>query len=128
MLEPSYSELMDVLNEKTNDKNEVTSRYTIVIAAAKRARQIIDGDEPMIEVDAKSKPVSTAVGEIRDGKLQVVEQGKGTVLDIYTKKNENKNIVRDKDDDEDVDFVLDSEKEEIIQDITEEDFAEKTEE
>jgi len=58
MLYPSTNDLMD----------KVDSRYTLVLAAAKRARQIIDGDE--ITVRAKSKkPVSIATQEIHEGKI-----------------------------------------------------------
>ena len=49
MLKPSYAELMEVLNKDTEEVSEITSRYTIVIAAAKRARQLIAGDEPMVK-------------------------------------------------------------------------------
>ncbi|MBR1442823.1 MAG: DNA-directed RNA polymerase subunit omega [Firmicutes bacterium] len=85
MLKPSYAELMDVLNKNTEKNDEVTSRYTIVIAAAKRARQLIDGDSPMVE-EKKGKPLSTAVEEIAEGKIQVVPEGEGTVLEIYRQK------------------------------------------
>lgn len=79
MLIPSYAELMDVLNAESNEKDEITSRYTIVIAAAKRARQLIEGDEPMVN-GKKGKPVSTAVEEIYKNKIKVVPEGEGTVL------------------------------------------------
>ena len=48
MIHPSYVELMKVVNdgEKIGEEPVVNSRYSIVIAAAKRARQIIAGDEP----------------------------------------------------------------------------------
>jgi len=82
MLKPSYAELMEVLNRDTEETSEITSRYTIVIAASKRARQIIDGDEPMVE-DKKGKPLSTAVEEIYNGKIKVVPEGQGTVLNLH---------------------------------------------
>lgn len=79
MLRPSYAELMDIMSEKSNE--DVTSRYTVVIAAAKRARQIIDGDEVMADVKVDSnKPVSIAVEEMREGKITVVPEGQGTKL------------------------------------------------
>ena len=40
MLEPSYTQIMHKLNSEGQSK--LTSRYSIVIAAAKRARNIID--------------------------------------------------------------------------------------
>lgn len=94
MLKPSYAELMDIMNKDSQE--HVTSRYTIVIAAAKRARQIIDGDEAMIDDPMENKPVSTAVEEIREGKIKVVPEGQGTVLKPVVKEKD-----RDKDKDKD---------------------------
>jgi DNA-directed RNA polymerase subunit omega len=82
MLKPSYAELMDVLNEK-GESADINSRYTIVIAAAKRARQLIDGDEPMVEDYNSGKPLSTAVQELYEGKIDIVGEGEGTVLELY---------------------------------------------
>ncbi|MBQ9518688.1 MAG: DNA-directed RNA polymerase subunit omega [Firmicutes bacterium] len=82
MLRPSYAELMDVLNKDAADGSDVKSRYTVVIAAAKRARQLIDGHKPMIdEEDIKvDKAMSIAVQEMYKGKIEVVPEGQGTVL------------------------------------------------
>lgn len=91
MLRPSYAELMDTMNK--NSEKDVTSRYTVVIAAAKRARQIIDGDEPMINEGADAnKPVSIAVEEIREGKISVVPEGQGTKL--KPKKSDEEEEIR----------------------------------
>ncbi len=87
MLRPSYAELMEVLNKDTEETSEITSRYTIVIAAAKRARQLIDGDSPMVE-EKKGKPLSTAVEEIYESKIKVVPEGQGTVLHLKKDFNE----------------------------------------
>lgn len=84
MLKPSYAELMDVLNEH-NEGADVNSRYTIVIAAAKRARQLIDGDEPMVGDYNDGKPVSTAVKELYESKIRIVGEGEGTVLNLHKK-------------------------------------------
>lgn len=81
MLRPSYAELMTTLNKESEVGDEITSRYTIVIAAAKRARQLIDGDEPMVK-EISGKPVSTAVEELRENKIKVVPEGEGTVLKL----------------------------------------------
>lgn len=88
MLKPSYAELMDVLNSKESESNNVKSRYTIVIAAAKRARQLIDGDEPMVDGVKVDKPVTVAVEELRQGKIQVVPEGQGTVLNLKKSQEE----------------------------------------
>lgn len=85
MLKPSYTELIDALNKNTYEDSEITSRYTIVIAAAKRARQLIAGDEPMLPI-GKEKPISTAVKEMLSNKIQIVPEGEGTVLNLYLSK------------------------------------------
>lgn len=54
MLYPPINELLD----------KVDSRYTLVVAAAKRARQLIDGDEVKIADPYSTKPVSIATQEI----------------------------------------------------------------
>lgn len=88
MLIPSYAELMDVLNKESNENDEITSRYTIVIATAKRARQLIEGDAPMVN-SKKGKPVSTAVDEIYKNKIKVVPEGEGTILNLDKHIEEN---------------------------------------
>ena len=70
MLRPSYTELMNVMNSDSDTNNMITSRYTVVIAAAKRARQIIDGSDTMIYVGT-DKAVSIAVKEMYQGKVRI---------------------------------------------------------
>lgn len=83
MLKPSYAELMDIMNKDNESGSDITSRYTVVIAAAKRARQIIMGDTPMVEdPDIEDKPLSLAVEEMEKGKIKVVPEGMGTKLHI----------------------------------------------
>ena len=99
MLKPSYAELMDVLNQNSGEHDEVTSRYTIVIAAAKRARQIIEGDEPMVK-NIPGKPLSTAVDEILNNKIKIVPEGEGTVLVFEKEKTKEKEKEKEKDNDD----------------------------
>ena len=47
---------------------KVESKYTLVTLAAKRARQLTDGDEPLVDVDT-TKVVSIAMEEIDQGKI-----------------------------------------------------------
>lgn len=58
MLNPSFK---DVLKEGD-------SKYTLVMLTAKRARQIIDGNSPLIETES-TKPVTIAIEEIVKGKV-----------------------------------------------------------
>ena len=70
MIHPSYVELMKVVNNTTEVGEEpvVNSRYSIVIAAAKRARQLIGSDktQPLININEDkdlrdAKPLSIAI-------------------------------------------------------------------
>ena len=71
MLRPSYTDLLDVINQETDDIT-LGSRYTIVIAAAaKRARQLVDHAEPLVSNTKVDKPVSIAVNELYQGKIKV---------------------------------------------------------
>ncbi len=53
MINPSVVELL----EKVDD------RYSLVILSSKRARQIIDGSQPQVEIDSH-KPLTIAINEI----------------------------------------------------------------
>lgn len=46
----------------------VDSKYTLVTLAAKRARQLTDGDKPLVDVDT-TKVVSIAMEEIDQGRI-----------------------------------------------------------
>ena len=71
MIHPSYTELLDVLSGQEDLDNSMLSRYTIIIAAAKRARQIVDGSEPLISNIKVDKTVSIAVNELYDSKIKI---------------------------------------------------------
>ena len=73
MLHPSYSDLMKVVNSKVEpgEAKVVNSRYSIVMATSRRARQIVAGDEPYVESDGK-KALSVAVDELNQGKIRII--------------------------------------------------------
>ncbi|WP_010167908.1 DNA-directed RNA polymerase subunit omega [Candidatus Epulonipiscium viviparus] len=90
MLEPSYSQLMEKINEDAGTQM-ITSRYSIIIATAKRARQIIElinqeasGDlrdrrkvDEALEFKERlksTKPTSIAVLELYRGDIQIKEK------------------------------------------------------
>ena len=54
MIHPSYTELMEVINSdvEPGEQPVVQSRYSVVMATAKRARQIIDGAEPLVKSES----------------------------------------------------------------------------
>ena len=73
MLHPSYTDLMKVVNKDvaTGEEKVVSCRYSIVMATSKRARQIIAGDEPLVDGTGK-KPLSIAVEELNEGKIKIL--------------------------------------------------------
>ncbi len=73
MLHPSYSDLMKVVNSEVEpgEAKVVNSRYSIVMATSKRARQIISGDEPLVS-DINKKPLSIAVDELNQSKITIL--------------------------------------------------------
>ena len=74
MLHPSYTDLMQVVNQDVEEgaTKVVNSRYSIVLATAKRARQIIDGNEPLVAAKAGDKPLSIAIEEVNQAKIKIV--------------------------------------------------------
>ncbi len=76
MLRPSYADLINAVNSEVEPGEQpvVQSRYSIVLATAKRARQIIAGADPMIPGSAGKKPLSVAVQELYAGKVKVVAE------------------------------------------------------
>ena len=74
MLHPSYTDLMKVVNKdvEEGEPKVVNSRYSIVMATAKRARQIIDGSMPLVPVKDAEKPLSIAIDELNQSKITII--------------------------------------------------------
>ncbi|MEA4848614.1 MAG: DNA-directed RNA polymerase subunit omega [Clostridiaceae bacterium] len=56
-----YPTLMSLLDK-------VDSKYTLVVAVAKRARQLVDGQPRLSNVDS-NKPVTIAINELYENKI-----------------------------------------------------------
>ena len=67
---------MERVNRDVEEGNEpvVNSRYSIVIAAAKRARQLIEREKFDPEANAGVKPLSHAVQEIYNGDVCILPE------------------------------------------------------
>ena len=76
MLHPSYTDLINAVNSGVEPGEEpvVQSRYSIVIATAKRARQLIGGEEPMIGGSYGKKPLSVAVEELYEQRVKILSE------------------------------------------------------
>lgn len=74
MIHPSYVDLMKVVNKDVEEGETpvINSRYSIVMATARRARQIVDGSDPMIDYDEGDKPLSIAVEELNQAKIRIL--------------------------------------------------------
>lgn len=77
MLHPSYTELMNAVNSEVKEGEQpiVSSRYSIVIAVAKRARQIIAAAESAVPDYKNKKPLSVAVDELMNGDVKILSSG-----------------------------------------------------
>ena len=71
MVKPTVAELL----------KRAANRYELVIATARRARQIAAGAEPMTDVKETS-PVTLAANEISEGKVKIVEEPEDEEDDI----------------------------------------------
>ncbi|MGN0480123.1 MAG: DNA-directed RNA polymerase subunit omega [Lachnospiraceae bacterium] len=88
MIHPSYTELMEVVNSSVEQGEQpvVQSRYSVVLATSKRARQIIAGDEPMVKNAGNKKPLSIAVEELYDGDLKILNDDEADKLAAEAKE------------------------------------------
>ena len=71
MIHPSYTELIEAINTNSEDDDttmSLNSRYSLVLATSKRARQLIAGAKPMVEGAAGKKPLAIAIDELYKGK------------------------------------------------------------
>ena len=69
MIHPSYTELIQAINNNAEEDDNtmmLNSRYSLVLATSKRARQLIAGEEAYVNAKGK-KPLSIAVEEISKG-------------------------------------------------------------
>lgn len=75
MLHPSYTDLINVVNHdvEPGEQPVVQSRYSIVIATARRARQLIAGEDAMVPSGNK-KPLSIAIEELYKSKVKIVSE------------------------------------------------------
>lgn len=120
MLHPSYTDLMEAVNSDIEEGEQpvVQSRYSIVIATAKRARQIIAGAEPMIPKAKGKKPLSIAVEELYNGDVKILGADEADDDDIIIDYN-NDVLEISLEDDENEDEI--SEEDEVADETFEED-------
>ena len=73
---------MEAVNKNSDSTEDVvTSRYSLVIAAAKRARQLIDNADSDVEDFRSKKPLSVAVEELYTGKVKILPPDESSLVD-----------------------------------------------
>lgn len=140
MLHPSYNELIDIANHDTTiDQPIVKSRYSIVLATARRALQIVEQSQKEQDLEGDSKivkPLSVAVKEFFEGDVRILneEETKEVLLNeekellaleekqMNAEREATKDdLVADEDDEEDIvdeeDTLDEIEDDEIIDDM-----------
>lgn len=95
MLHPSYNDLMNVVNSdvEPGEHPVVNSRYSIVLATAKRARQLIDGSEPLVEGNFP-KPLSVAIEELSTSAIKINSEEDEVEEDITVAANNEDDVVQ----------------------------------
>lgn len=116
MIHPSYSELMQKVNKDVEAGEEpvINSRYSIVIATAKRARQIIAGAKPYVE-NSTGKPLSIAVDELYSGDVKILAETEEEGFDDLTEELFEEPIAESE-----VEFVVEETAEAAQEECTEE--------
>ena len=77
MIHPSYTELIQAINSNSEEDDNtmmLNSRYSLVLATSKRARQIIAGAEPKVADAAGKKPLSIAIDELYQGEVKILAE------------------------------------------------------
>ena len=75
MIHPSYTELIQAINNNAEEDDNtmmLNSRYSLVLATSKRARQLNAGSEPLVDGAAGKKPLAIAIDELYKGKVKIV--------------------------------------------------------
>ena len=67
MINPSVVDLL----------KKVEERYSLVIVTSKRARQIIDGNQPLTSNSSK-KPLTIAINEVNEGLISYHKNNEGS--------------------------------------------------
>ncbi len=73
MLYPTYRDVIEAVNKTSEDgKPIIESRYSVVVAAAKRARQIVDGSHVTCDTHGDEKALTIAIDELDEGTVRVL--------------------------------------------------------
>ena len=73
MFEPSAQKLIDAANKNiSNEDEKIKSKYTVIIGAAKRARQLVEEKDERVEKGVNA--LTIAVDEIENNIVKVIPE------------------------------------------------------
>ncbi len=82
------------------------NKYSLVLATAKRAREIVDGDEPLVKIKIDN-PVTIATNEIAEDMIHCVHKVREPEADLHSDTfNESDVIVSSSDDRDDETSII----------------------
>jgi len=82
------------------------NKYSLVLATAKRAREIVDGDEPLVKIKIDN-PVTIATNEIAEDMIHCVHKVREPESDLHSDTlNESDVIVSGSDDRDDETSII----------------------
>lgn len=81
MIIPSFEKIGEVTD----------SRYALVILVSKRAKKLVDGSKPFVDIDSK-KPVSIAIEEVMEKKIVFGEQMSNKEYEEKIEAEKNKKL------------------------------------
>lgn len=73
MFQPTAQTLIDIANENiVNSEDKVKSKFTIIVATSKRARQLVEAKDKRVEEGANA--LSIAVKELENKQFRIVRE------------------------------------------------------
>jgi DNA-directed RNA polymerase subunit omega len=111
---------MSIVNKdiEEGETKIVNSRYSIVLATSKRARQIIDGSTPLVSAKSQEKPLSIAIDELYNEQLKIMAENTDGDIDLDP-------LVENYSADEDIDIEIDIDIDSLIEEYHDEDTLEE---
>ncbi|MBI4856892.1 MAG: DNA-directed RNA polymerase subunit omega [Acetobacterium sp.] len=81
------------------------NKYSLVLATAKRAREIVDGDEPLVKIKIDN-PVTIATNEISEEMIHCVHRVHTPEAELLEETNETEVLLFDAEENKDASIVM----------------------
>ncbi|MCQ2609339.1 MAG: DNA-directed RNA polymerase subunit omega [Lachnospiraceae bacterium] len=75
MFEPTANDLIGIANESITAQDEkVKSRFTVIMATSKRARELVENKDERVIGDGAKNPITVAVEEFEGKTVKIVKE------------------------------------------------------